>query len=421
MRKFMCLVTAFLVLIAPVVSTQAAETGVLAPESGEDFTGLLIGETTGEIGKLQSVALSGENDLVARKIIVMYAAVSIFDGGLGGKPETDQYLHVSKNGENKDKNFFYFWLDYDKYRYTTDQPVTVAFSVYVPEDLGDDSFFCQFGLAEYKSTSATNTMYFVTNESAVQDGKGVLNSQKFLVNPREWNRIVVTMYPKTTNTAVTVNGNSFDFSTINAGKTTEYGEYLTILKVALPVGEGKDDAFLACDDYVIYRGAGAEAHTAPENALTATGNALVGEDSVYIAGEFNKTDFKVSDDCELCVVNDESDKPVKLAVWENDNPIPKYYDIKTVADNEPIAQSLTADTDTKTVTAKGFGSGAAGTVVVAEYDGQKLLGVQVDHITDVDGNFEESYPIKDYDSSKSYKSFWWDSLENMKPFLKCEF
>ena len=394
---------------------QAAETGVLARVSGEDFTGLVIAEATQPI---QSLALSGENGLAARNMRVNNAAVSILDGGLGGKPEKDKYLRVSKNGGNN--NFFFFALKRGGLHYTTDKPVTVAFSVYVPEDLGNASFFCQFGLETASNTnSPTNAMYFVTNESAVQDGMGVLNSQKFLVNPREWNRIVVTMYPNTSKTAVAVNGNSFNFSKINASKT--YGEYLNTLKVALPVREGKDDEFLACDDFVIYSGAGAEAYTAPGNALTA-GNALVGEDSVYISGEFEENDFSVSDG-ELCVMNDESNKPVKLAVWVNNNPIPKYYDIKTVADDEIIALSLTADKDAKTFIAKGFANGAAGTVIVAEYDGEgeQLLGVQIYNITGTTGKFEKNYSIKDYDSSKSYKSFWWDSLGNMKPFLGCEF
>ena len=418
MKKIMCFMVAFAMIFALLTnSVQAAETGVLPRVSGEDFTGLVIAEAT---GATQSLALSGTNGLKARNMRVNNAAVSVLSDGLGGKPKTDKYLRVSRNGGDNLDYYFFLALKKGGYHYTTGNPVTVSFSVYAPEDLGDDSFLCQFGPEKASDkNSPIGVVYFVTNEGAVVDGKGVLWDQRFLVTVGEWNRISVTMYPNTKKTDVVVNGKYYTFDVINQSRT--YGEYLNTLKVALPTRAGKNNEFLACDDFVIYNGAGMEKYTAPTNALTAD-KALVGEDSVYISGEFDENDFSVPDG-ELCVMNDTSNKPVKLAVWVNNNPIPKYYDIKTVADDEVVALSLTADKAEKTFTARGFANGAAGTVIVAEYtrEGEQLLGAQVYNITGVAGKFEKKYSIKNYDSSKSYKSFWWDFPGNMKPFLGCEF
>ena len=76
MKKIMCFMMAFAMIFTLLTNfVQAAETGVLARVSGEDFTGLVIAEATQPI---QSLALSGENGLAARNMRVNNAAVSLY-------------------------------------------------------------------------------------------------------------------------------------------------------------------------------------------------------------------------------------------------------------------------------------------------------------------------------------------------------
>lgn len=420
MKKCICFMTAVAMIFALLTtSVQAAGEESLVRVKGEDFTGTVISGT----------AITGTNGLAATKVNPQRTTGEVVSEGLGGKPSTDKYLRVNRNSETDSTGGYYFGivLPGEGNQYTEGNPVTVSFSAYAPENLGSSPFFCQIGPMNnptISSPSPIGAVYFVTDENAVVNNNGSLQTQRFLVNAGEWNRISITMYPMTSNTVVTVNGKSYTYSVINASK--KYDQYLRSLRMQLPMREGKTDEFMAYDDFVIYAGAGAEPYTAPANALTAVGGtALVGEDTVYITGEFNESDFSVEGG-ELCVIKDENEKAVKLAVWVKGNPVPKYYDIRTVEGNDLVAVSLTADADNHAFVAKGFANGDAGTVIAAAYskEDNQLLHVTVQNIANEYegyGSFVKSIPIADYDSEKIYKAFWWSSMETMNPLLRCNF
>lgn len=399
----------------PGIAAQAEGEGALTYVKSENFTGTVINSAARTI--------TGTNGLAATKVNPQRTIGEVVSGGLGGKPETDSYLLVTRNSEVDNNGGYYFGivLPAQGNTYTEGNPVTLAFSVYAPENLGSVPFFCQVGPMNDASTSSPSpigAMYCVTDENAVVLNGGALATQRFLVNAGEWNRISLTMYPNTKNTEVTINGTKY--TGLSASKA--YGQYLRSLRMQLPIRAGKTDEFMAYDDFVIYSGAGTEAYTAPADALTTSSESvLISGDTIYTAGAFREEDFTVADGKELCVINDASGTAAKLAVWEENNPIPMYYDIKPVADDMVIAQSLTADAEAHAFVAKGFATGTAGTVIIGKYseDGGQLIDVQINAVTDAVGSFEKTYAIAEYDASKIYKAFWLESVETMNPFLGC--
>lgn len=416
MKRCMCFVMVFMMFLALSAIPAQAESSLTFVKS-EDFTGTVIDS--------ESKTISGTNGLAATKVNPQRAIGEVVSGGLGGKTETDKYLLVTRNSEIDAASYYFgIVLPADGNTYTEGNPVTVGFSVYAPEGLGSDPFICQFGPmadADTSTPSPIGAVYFVTDENAVVTNGGSLATQRFFVNAGEWNRISLTMYPNTTNTDVTVNGTSYKYTVINASRT--YGTYLRSLRMQLPIRAGKTDEFMAYDDFVIYSGAGTESYTAPANALsTSSNNVLIGEDTVYINGAVNPADFTVENG-ELCAINDEAGKPKKLAVWVTNNPIPKYYNIEFIGTEAMVALSLTADAEAHSFIAKGYANGAAGTVIVAEYsktDGA-LLGAVMYELADAAGSFETVCPIVDYNAEKTYQAFWWDSINEMRPYLKCDF
>ncbi|MGN0149531.1 MAG: hypothetical protein ACI4C7_04690 [Clostridia bacterium] len=320
MKKIVALMVSAAMLLSLLILPSYADSAV-TPQKSEDFSGTAI----------NGAAFEGTNGLGTSGLTAMRTTASIASNGLGGKTEDDKYLLVNRQEEDDTAATpsYYFSLNFgktDANNYSA--PMTISFSAYAPEDLGTDSFFVQLGLSE--KSSPTNQVYFVTDERAVvNDPEQALGTQRFLVNAGEWNRISITMTPSTRNTKVTVNGKSYNFT--KASK--DYGTYMRSIRIQLPARAGKKDDFSAYDDFAIYNGDITETYTAPADALTVSGNASLSGGTVTVTGDYSAENISVKTGHKLGVINGENNKPARLAVWEDGNPVPKYYSVSYEAAN----------------------------------------------------------------------------------------
>lgn len=385
------------------------------PDKKEDFSAITITGTE----------ISANNELGVESITHTRAVPQIENMGLGGKPGTDKYMRLTRYSEADAQYGYYQKLvlnNSESNKYT--DSVTLSLSIYVPEDLGiDGSFAIQSGLAAADAEKPTGGgVYFVTDKRAVRfDETKTLLNQKFLVNVGEWNRISITMTPNTANTKITVNGRVYECTKLS--NDAVYGNYLRIVNLQLPNRTGKTDEYLAYDDIFIYEGDVTEVYTAPANALQTTSDTnFIDSNSIYTINEFNASNFSVSDGNTMVVMNAENNIPAKLAVWTNNNPVPKYYAINNVNDGEVVSKTLTADNKSHRFIARGFGKGNAGTVIIAKYNStgdQMISNVEMREILNINGSFEEVFTISDYDASNIYKAFWWGSLNDLSLIHKC--
>ena len=57
-------------------------------------------------------------------------------------------------------------------------------------------------------------------------------------------------------------------------------------------------------------------------------------------------------------------------------------------------------------------------MVTYNKENNSMESIVVNEIKEVNGNYEKTYEIENYNSEKLYKAFWWSSLEEMKPYLQ---
>ena len=390
----------------------------LVYEKSEDFTGTVINDKE----------ISGTNGLGALSINPQRAKSEVKGEGLGGKNADDKYFLITRNQEVNDNNGYFAGIILPPDGNNHKVPITVAFSVYVPEITGDSTFFVQMGPQDDKdkAPSPVGQVHFVTNsEKANIDKTKALRDQRFLVNAGEWNRIAISMYPGATRTEVVVNGVRTEIRKISGD--TKYGEYLRVLLFQLPRTDNAAE-FAAIDDIVIYKGTDNEEYTAPMGALNVTGNAELSGDTITVKGDYTSENISVSEGHKLGVINGESNKPERFAVWADGNPVPKYYDVTYKSEGnidpptppEDYTRTLTYDSEAHSFTAKNNAIGSDGVVIVVTYnmDSNIMENITVNEIKDVNGNYEKTYEIENYDGEKLYKAFWWSSLEEMKPYLQ---